>query len=176
MSQSWQQQPQQPGNPYGQQPAAPGGFPPPAPAPRQGNVGLAIVAAVVAALVSAGIYAGILYATFDEEKMEVTQIGYVAIGVGALIGLALGKLGGRGVGLQVLGAVLGVIAVVLGELYGYALIMAEYAPGAPAATEIFFQHFGDLYDGWKEELDGISYLFFALAAAAGFSVTKRLSD
>ncbi|MEU6082172.1 hypothetical protein [Streptomyces sp. NPDC047108] len=175
MSQPWQQQPQsqpqQPGNPFAQQ--QPGAYPPP-PAPvRRGNVGLAVVLGIVAALVAAGIYAGVLYATFDEDKGEVTQIGYLAVGVGALIGFALGKFGGNNVALQILGAVLGVVAVVLGELYGYALIMAEYFPGAPAATEIFFDNFSRLFDGWKEDLDAISYLFFALAAAAGFSVAKK---
>ncbi|MEV6315864.1 hypothetical protein [Streptomyces sp. NPDC051776] len=173
MSQPWQPQSQpQPGNPFAG--GQPGGAYPPPPAPaRRGNVGLAVVLGIVAALVAAGIYAGVLYATFDEDKGEVTQIGYLAVGVGALIGFALGRFGGNNVALQVLGAVLGVTAVVLGELYGYALVTAEYVPGAPSATEIFFDNFDRLFDGWKEDLNGISYLFFALAAAAGFSVTKK---
>ncbi|MFG2195293.1 hypothetical protein [Streptomyces sp. NPDC048639] len=173
MSQPWQQQPQpqQPGNPYAQQ--QPGAYPPPPAPARKTNPGLAVVLGIVAAVVAAGIYAGVLYATFDEDKGEVMQIGYLAVGVGALIGLALGKLGGHNVGLQILGAVLAVAAVFFGELYGYAMIMAEYFPGAPSTTEIFFDNFGHLFDGWKEDADAISYLFFALAAAAGFSVTKK---
>lgn len=173
MSQPWQQpqdQNQQPGAFGGPAPA--GQFAPQVPQ-RSGNAALGIIVAVVAAAVLGIAYAYVLKATFNEDKGEVTQIGYVAIIVGALIGAAAGKLAGRNIAVWVIGAVLALASVFLGELYGYALIMNEYVPGAPATTEIFFEHFGDLFDGWKEDADALNYIFFLLAPAAAASVASR---
>ncbi|MDT3397574.1 hypothetical protein RKE29_13085 [Streptomyces sp. B1866] len=200
MSQNWQPPQQQPG-PY-PPPGAPGAYPPPPPAPygggfppppapaRPANPALALLAAVVAALVGAGVYAGILFGLADTDKGEITRVAYIGIGVGALVGLAVGKLGGRNVGLWVVGAALALAAVLLGELYGYALIYADGAEkaaeqlskagapqqiDAPSANEIFFDHFKDLWKSWKEDLEGWEYLFMALAPIATVGTAFRLN-
>ncbi|MGC5412992.1 hypothetical protein ACPXCX_56455, partial [Streptomyces sp. DT225] len=79
------------GNPFaGQQPGAPFGGPapfgPPAP-PARNNIALGLGAAVVAAVVGALIY-GFILGKSDH------QIGYIAVGVGLLVGFAASKLGG----------------------------------------------------------------------------------
>ncbi|MEU4890832.1 hypothetical protein AB0B12_05465 [Streptomyces sp. NPDC044780] len=217
MSQNWQQ-PQQPGGypqqptppqqaggygsaqpgygyPQGQpqppQPQYGGGFPPPAPqVGRPGNPLLAVVAALVATVVGAFLYAFLLSALADTDKSppEITQFAYAGVVVGALIGLAVAKLGGRNTGLWVLGAVLALAAVFLGELYGYAMIthdvLSNYADkiggGASSqvlsSNEIFFDHFSDLWDAWKEDSDALTYIFMVLAPVAAVSTAYRISN
>ncbi|WP_069814556.1 hypothetical protein [Streptomyces sp. TP-A0874] len=186
-----QQQPSQPGQPpqagaapYGQQPPAqpgfqqpphgqpqpygqPGGFPPP-PAPRQGNAALAVLAGVVAMLVAAGIY-GFILSTVER------QIGYIALGLGALIGLALGKLGGRNPALPFVGALLGLVGVYLGQVFGVAMVFSDI-PGAPGFFTVLTDHFGDINEGLKEGLEFVDYLFYLLGAAAAFATCKKVSD
>ncbi|MGW2326643.1 hypothetical protein ACWC5C_12840 [Streptomyces sp. NPDC001700] len=218
MSQNWQQPQQQGGYPqqqpgYPQQQAAPqpgygypqgqapqapqpqygGGFPPPAPqVGRQGNPLAAVGAAIVAALVGALAYAFLLssLADTDSNPPEVTKFAYAGIALGALVGFVVFKLGGRNVALWVVGAVLALAAVFLGELYGYAMIMNEAASnyvdkigGAaassasiPSANEIFFDHFGDLFDGWKEDADAITWIFMILSPVAAAGTAFRLSN
>jgi hypothetical protein len=219
MSQNWQQPQQPGGHPqqqagypqqqaapqsgYGypqgqaQQPQAPqpqfgGGFPPPAPqVGRQGNPLAAVGAAIVAALVGALAYAFLLSALADTDSNppEVTKFAYAGVALGALVGFVVFKLGGRNVGLWVVGAVLALAAVFLGELYGYAMIMNEAASNyvsdlgsaaasanIPTANEIFFEHFGDLFDGWKEDADAITWIFMILSPVAAAGTAFRLSN
>ncbi|MBT2384632.1 hypothetical protein [Streptomyces sp. ISL-11] len=155
------QQPQQP--PYG----APGGYPPP-PAPvRQGNAGLAVGLGVVAMLVGAAIYGGILKAS------DGGQIGYLAIGTGALIGAAMGKFGGRNPAMPVIGALLGLLGVYLGQIFGIALELSDLA--RIPVTEVFFDHFADLNEAWKEYLEPIDAVFFILGAAGAVSAARKLA-
>ncbi|MBB5121598.1 hypothetical protein AF335_22770 [Streptomyces eurocidicus] len=199
MSQPWQQ-PQQP-NPYGQQPpqqpygqpgpqpqygqpqpyaqpqppygapqapyGAPGGYPPP-PAPvRRGNPGLAVILAVVAMLVGAGVYGGILKAT------DGAQIGYMAVVTGALIGLALGKVGGRAPALPAVGAVLGAAGVYLGQVFGISLALSD--GGNISLTDVLVDHFDVVNRAWKEMLKPIDALFYFLGGAGAFQVTRKLA-
>ncbi|MER5971647.1 hypothetical protein ABT112_18250 [Streptomyces sp. NPDC002055] len=168
---------QQPGQPYGpaqpggypppQQPfGMPGGFPPPAPAARRGTPGLAIVAGAAAMLIGAGVYGGIFKA-FDG-----TQIGYLAVGVGALVGAVLGKVGGRHPVLPVVGAVLGLVGVYCGQLFGFALVISDIGQGS--VVDVLTQHLDLLSQAWKKSLEPIDALFFALAGFAGFSTAKKL--
>ncbi|MEU9199746.1 hypothetical protein [Streptomyces sp. NPDC048332] len=178
----------QPGNPYaahpGQpQPGAPTGNPfadqqpvgapfgggaPFAPvAPARNNVGLGILVAFVAALVAAGIYGAIIGATKHE-------IGYAAVGVGAIVGFAAGKLGGRNPALPVISGALALVGVYLGQLLGEAIIISKQLP--LSVTEIFFDHFSDLNTVWKEDSDALSFVFFAVAAVVAFSTARKTSD
>ncbi|MGW3567637.1 hypothetical protein ACWDSL_27925 [Streptomyces sp. NPDC000941] len=223
MSQNWQQpqqppqQPQQPGG-YGYpaqppqpqfggpqqqpQPQFAGGFPPPAPpAGRQGNPAVAVLAAVVAALVGAFLYAFLLSALADTDGQEpkITQFAYAGVAVGALVGFVIAKLGGRNPALWVVGAVLALIAVFIGETYGYAMIMSDWfgnnesslrALGVDqlSANEIFFSHFSSpvfevngqstpsLFDAWKDDADALTWIFMILAPAAAVSTSYRLSN
>ncbi|TVL93701.1 hypothetical protein [Streptomyces sp. SAJ15] len=217
MSQNWQQpgqppQQPQPGYGYPQQPTAPqpqygapqpqygGGFPPPPPpAGRQGNPAVAIGAAVVAALVGGLLYAFLLSAMADTDgrEPEITQFAYAGVAVGALVGAAVAKFGGRNTGLWAVGAVLAFVGVFIGELFGYAMVVADFLGNheeelkmmgkeAPSATEVFFEHFnsplfggpGDegLFDAWKEDADAITWIFMALAPVAAFGAAKKIAD
>ena len=195
MSQNWQQ-PQQPQPPSGYgYPSAQaqygGGFPPPPPpAGSQGNPLLAVGAALVATVVGAFLYALLLsvMANTDKTPPEVTQFAYAGVVVGALIGLAIAKLGGRNPGLWVVGAILALAAVFLGELYGYAMIlhdvMSNYADklggGASSqvlsSNDILFDHFSDLWKSWKEDSDALTYVFMALAPVAAVTSAYRVSN
>ncbi|MBK3570567.1 hypothetical protein [Streptomyces sp. MBT62] len=174
-----QAQPQQPappqpvdGNPYAQQPGAVP--PPPAPsapyappspsAPALNNIAVGLVTAVVVALVAAGIYGFVIGTTKHE-------IGWAAVGVGFVIGLAAGRLGGRNPALPVVSAVLALGAVYLGQLVGEAMIGADEL--GVSFSKVFFDHFGVVQDAWKADADPITFLFFAIAAFAAFSGAKK---
>ncbi|MEU2245932.1 hypothetical protein [Streptomyces sp. NPDC019224] len=158
------------GNPFaGQQPGAPFGAPAPfTPAPpARNNVALGAVVALVAALVAAGIYGAIIGATEHE-------IGYAAVGVGALVGFAAGKLGGRNPALPVISGVFALLGVYLGQMLGAAIMISNEFP--LSVTEILFDHFGDLNTAWKEEADFLSFVFFAIAAVVAFSTARKTAD
>ena len=169
-----QAQPQHPappqpvdGNPYAQQPGA---VPPPPqvpyapPAPPKNNIALGLVTAVVVALVAAGIY-GVVIGTTKHE------IGWAAVGVGFVIGLAAGKLGGRNPALPVVSAVLALGAVYLGQLVGEAMIGADEL--GVNFSKVFFDHFDVVQDAWKADSDPLTFVFFAIAAFAAFSGAKK---
>ncbi|MDJ0340594.1 hypothetical protein QMK19_11290 [Streptomyces sp. H10-C2] len=192
MSQSYPPPPQG-GNPYGQQqpqpqygqqqpqggyqqpggfPQQPGGFgggyPPPAPLPpARSNVGLGILAGVVVMLVAAAAYGGIIKATEHE-------IGYAALAVGALVGAALGKAGGRNPVLPVIGIPLALLGVYLGQIFGITLLLGA-SPDAPGIMTILTDHFDIVQQAWKESLGGMDILFFGIAGVEGFVVAKRVA-
>ncbi|MEU2561703.1 hypothetical protein ABZ626_20545 [Streptomyces longispororuber] len=180
------QQPQQPyGQPgYGhpQQPHPPqqpyAGFPqqngyqaphmvPAPPAPARDNVGLGLAVALVTALVAAGVYGAVIGATEHE-------IGWAAVGVGFLVGLAAGKTGGRNPVLGVIAAALSLGAVYLGQLIGAAAVIADKFN--MSFTDIFVDHFDVLQKAWKEEADAMTFVFFAIAAVAAFGSAKRAAQ
>ncbi|WP_392672127.1 hypothetical protein [Streptomyces sp. LN785] len=171
-------QPGQPGvptgNPFaGQQPGQPGqpgqfgGSPFTPAAPARNNVVLGAVSAVVTAIVAAVLY-GVITGAIERE------FGYIAIGVGFLIGFAAGKVGGSNPVLPVVSAVLSLGAVYLGQIIGMAVIVADQS-GA-SFTDIFFDKFGLLTDAWSEAADFKTYLFLAIGAFAAFGSTKKASD
>ncbi|MEW2523426.1 hypothetical protein [Streptomyces sp. NPDC047071] len=172
------QQPQQPyGQPQPQQPYAPfpqqqNGFQPPytvpaPPAPARGNAGLGIVVAVVTALVAAGVYGAVIGATEHE-------IGWAAVGVGFVVGLATGKVGGRNPALAVISAALSLGAVYLGQLVGAAMVISDKFN--TSFSTVFFDHFDALQKGWKEDADAMTFVFFAIAAVAAFGGAKRAAQ
>ncbi|MFJ5141110.1 hypothetical protein [Streptomyces sp. NPDC088707] len=155
-----------PGNPFAGG-AAPEQYPvAPPPAPARDNVALGLVAAVVAALVSAGLYGGVIGGVERE-------IGWAAVGVGFLTGLAAGKVGGRNPVLPVASAVLALGAVYLGQLLGIAILLSKELD--VSATELFLQEFSLLTEAWNETKDGLTFLFFGIAAFAAFSGAKKAS-
>ncbi|MER6102504.1 hypothetical protein ABT115_09255 [Streptomyces sp. NPDC001832] len=153
-------QPGQPGVPYDGAPFAP-------PAPARNNLGLGLIAAVVAALVAAGIYGGIIGATKH-------NIGYAAVGVGAIVGFAAGKLGGRNPALPVISAALALIGVYFGQLLGEAIVISKQLP--LSVSEIFFDHFSGLNKVWKEDADPLTFVFIVIAGVVAFSAARKASD
>jgi len=157
------------GNPYAQQPG--GAVPPPpapavpyAPAPVKDNIGLGLAAAFGAAVVVAGVYGAIIGLTKHE-------IGWAAVGVGFLIGLAAGRVGGRNPILPVASAVLSLGAVYLGQLVGEAMIGAKET--TLSFSELFFQHLDVVQEAWKADSDPLTFVFFAIAAYVAFTGAKK---
>jgi hypothetical protein len=177
MSQSWQQPSRN--NPSGQQP--PSGFPPPqgafpppgggyavpvTPAPA-GRPGLGVLAGLGAAIVGIVFYAAIMRYTNHE-------IGYVALVVGLLVGAAMGKAGGRNPLLPVVGLVFSLLAVWFGQLVGMAWTISHV--DGVGFTDVLLGHFSLLVKAWKDSfVDAKDILFFAIAGAEGFIVTKRMA-
>ncbi|MFE0649061.1 hypothetical protein ACFVZH_10780 [Streptomyces sp. NPDC059534] len=152
------------GNPFADG-AAPQQYPmAPPPAPVRDNVALGLVAALVAALVSGGVYGAVIGGTERE-------IGWAAVGVGFLVGLAAGKVGGRNPVLPIAAGVLSLGAVYLGQLVGISILAAKELH--VSASDLFFQEFGTLMEAWNEGKDPLTFLFFALAAFAAFSGAKK---
>ncbi|GAA1521184.1 hypothetical protein GCM10009730_30860 [Streptomyces albidochromogenes] len=136
----------------------------PAPAPMRDNVGLGVAAAFAAALVTAGIYGGIIGATEY-------QIGFAAVAVGYLIGLAAGKAGGANPALPVVAAILSLGAVYFGQLLGLAIAASDLLH--VTVTELLFQRFEFLTSLWKEDAGPMTFLFLAIGAYAAFSAAKK---
>ncbi|MFB7052921.1 hypothetical protein [Streptomyces vinaceus] len=140
----------------------------PAEPARTGNIGLGIAAAVVAALVAAAAYGGIMNA-IDR------QVGYAAVGVGLLIGFAAGKLGGKNPVLPVVGVLLSLGAVYLGQLFFIALALADY--GNVGLGEVLDKAgVGGLNDIWQEGADAMDYVFLAIGGFVAFGAAKKASD
>jgi hypothetical protein len=138
----------------------------PAPAPaRGGNVGLGIAAAVVAALIAAVAYGAIMNA-IDR------QVGYAAVGVGLLVGLAAGKVGGRNAVLPVLAAVLSLAAVYLGQLTFIALALAD-SEKVGVSDVLSTLGVGGLHDLWKETVEVFDFVFLAIGGFVAFGAAKR---
>ncbi|MEV7701681.1 hypothetical protein FKO01_33980 [Mesorhizobium sp. B2-3-3] len=167
-----------PGNPYaGQQPGAPtgnpfagqqpgqfaGGFPPAPPAPR-GNVGLGVLTALGTAIVAAILY-GVIAGSIERE------VGYAAIGVGFLVGFAASKVGGPLPAVGAASAVFSLGAVFLGQLVAMSMILADGL--GVGFSEVFFEHFGDVLDVWKQEADFMTYLFLLLGPVAAFGGARK---
>ncbi|QLJ05374.1 hypothetical protein HZZ00_33045 [Streptomyces sp. NEAU-sy36] len=155
------------GAPYPPQPGVPGAAPmapPAAPAPVRDNLVVGLVAAVVAAVVAAALYGAVIGATKHE-------IGYAAVGVGFVIGLAAGKAGGRNPVLPVASVVLALVAVYFGQLVGEAMIGAKET--GLGFSQVFFDHFDVVQRAWKEDADLLTFVFFAIAGFASFSAAKK---
>lgn len=181
--------PQQPGpSPYAQPPAAPygqqpgfngGAYPPPAgPAARPDNTAMGILVGVGATIVMALVYGGILRA-MSKNDGTFYEFRLIALGVGIVIGLVVGKFGGRNPLLPVLAIVFALAAVVLGELFGDALIISHYVNshgGQLSVSDILFHHFGDLFKTWKHDFNVKRAFFLIFAGLAAFGLAKRVGD
>ncbi|MFD9792384.1 hypothetical protein ACFWXK_15705 [Streptomyces sp. NPDC059070] len=147
-----------------QQPGFPGFVPAPPPAPARDNFTGGLIAALLAAVVCAGVYGAIVGATRHE-------IGYAAVAVGFGIGWVSGKVGGRNPALPVLSAVLALGSVYAGQLVGEAILAAKELP--LSATDLLIDHFDVVNEIWKADSDFMTFFFFAIAAVAAFSGSKK---
>ncbi|MGW2472131.1 hypothetical protein [Streptomyces sp. NPDC001665] len=156
------------GNPFaGEQPGAPfGGGPAPfTPAPpARNNIALGLGAGVVAAVVGALVY-GLILGNTDY------QIGYIAVGLGFLVGFAASKLGGANPAVTVVSALLSIGAVYIGQLVGVSVALSDLAH--ESATSIFFDHFGALTDAYSEGAGFKDYLFVALGAVGAVAGARK---
>lgn len=135
----------------------------------QPNLFMGLVGGVIAMLVSAIVWGAISY--FTEY-----QIGWMAIGVGFLVGFAIRFFGrGKTIAFGITGAALALIGCVLGNLLFYSGIIAReeglsflqvfflLVLSPAAAIEVFTIAF-----------DFMDILFYALAAYAGFSAAMDI--
>ncbi|MFJ7271574.1 hypothetical protein ACIQV3_33860 [Streptomyces sp. NPDC099050] len=136
-----------------------------APAPaRPANVGLGIAAAVGAALVTAAVYGAII-------GLSGYQVGFAAVGVGAAVGFAAGKLGGGNPLLPVLSAVLSLAAVFGGQIFGLAMIGADEL--GVGTLDVLDLGASLLVDAWKETSGPMTYLFLALGGYTAFQSARK---
>ncbi|MGW3912674.1 hypothetical protein ACWEBX_14290 [Streptomyces sp. NPDC005070] len=156
----------QPGFPVAPQP----GFPvaPVAPAaPARNNFPLGLVAAIGAGVVSAILYGLIIGLTKHE-------IGYAAVGVGFLVGIAAGRVGGRSQTLPVVSVIVSVAGIYLGQLIGEAMIIAKHF--GVGFNEVFFSHLDVVQENWKADADPLTFVFFAIAAYVAFQSARKVGD
>ncbi|WP_335978173.1 MULTISPECIES: DUF3824 domain-containing protein [Streptomycetaceae] len=170
------------GSPYGAPQAAPAfnpnAYPPPVAARQNDNTGLGIAVGVVVAIVAALAYGGLLRALAKSDGTTV-EFRYAALAVGALIGVAMGKLGGRNIALPILGALLAIAAVIFGEIFGGALIISHYASehgGSISVSTLLFHHFGDLFKAWKSDFGAMRAFFLIFAGVAAAGLAKRMGE
>ncbi|MFJ3581567.1 hypothetical protein ACIPPS_04900 [Streptomyces sp. NPDC090127] len=166
-----------PGNPFADGAAPTPYAPAPAPAPARDSLGLGLAAGVAATVVGALAYGGVMRALAEEDG-SYTQIGVLALALGALVGFALGKVGGRNPILPIVGVPLALLGVFAGQLFGFALMASWWAglDGMPiGVTELLTSEFSVLFEGWKAELGFMDVLFFAIAGYEGFAITKKVA-
>ncbi|MFF4327028.1 hypothetical protein ACGFY6_08310 [Streptomyces sp. NPDC048387] len=147
------------------QPPAPSSYTPAAPAAaRGGNVILGILAALAAGVAAAAVYGGIVGATEY-------QISYAALGVGALVGFAAAKVGGRNAVLPVVAAVVSVFAVLAGQLFGLALLGADQL--SESVVDVLTNRSTEVVDNWKDNMDPLTLLFLAVGGYVAFQVSRK---
>ena len=135
----------------------------------QPNLLMGLIGGVIAMLVGAMVWGAVTY--FTEY-----QIGWMAIGVGFLVGLAI-RFFGRGKTLifGISGAVLALIGCALGNLIFYSGIIAR-EQGA-SFLEVFFLLLltpAAAIEVFTIAFDFMDIFFYALAAYAGFSASMDI--
>lgn len=135
----------------------------------QPNLLMGLIGGVIAMLVGAIVWGAVTY--FTEY-----QIGWMAIGVGFFVGLAIKYFGrGKTMIFGISGAVLALIGCVLGNLMFYSGVIAQ-EEGA-AFLEVFFFFFlspAASIELFTVAFDFMDIFFYALAAYAGFSTAMDL--
>ncbi|MCX4527601.1 MULTISPECIES: hypothetical protein [unclassified Streptomyces] len=151
------------------QPPAPDSYTPaPAPAPaRSGNVALAVGAAALTALASGCAYGGIMGA------IEY-QIGYLAAGVGLLVGLVASRLGGRNPILPAVSALLTLVGVYAGYVLCEAVLIHKGFPPI-SVTEGLTSRIAETHQSYLDNFDPISVVFFLIGAYVAFQTTRKAS-
>jgi hypothetical protein len=142
------------------------------------NLGRGLAVGVLVAIVAALAYGGFLRALAHDDG-RTTELGYGPLAAGALVGLAVGKVGGRNSRLPVAAALLAAFAVISGQLFGTALVeshMAARLGGSLPVADIFLHHFGALCKEWKHDFDVPRFITLSFATLAAFGLAKHLGD
>ena len=130
--------------------------------PRGGN-GKAIIIGFLAMILGAGLWALVTVVTEHEFSL-------VAIGVGALIGLAMFSARPTSTGIAAVAALLTVIGCALGEFLAVpAYIAHKDGISFTKLVNLELNHPRLYFDA----LDGKTYLFWAIGAVAAFSMVLR---
>ena len=129
------------------------------------NFPAGIMAGLLAAVIGAAIWAAISVAT---ER----QIGYMAIGMGALVGIAVRKLG-KGYDMQfgIAGALLALLGCLIGNYFmACGFIAKELEIGVLGAMGSLNP--GGVVDLLRSNFDGMDVLFLGIAAYTGFRISR----
>src|SRR3954452_6971644 len=130
--------------------------------PRGGN-GKAIVIGILAMILGAGLWAAVTVVTEHEFSL-------VAIGVGALVGLAMFSARPTNAGIAAVAALLTVIGCALGEFLAIpAYVARKDGIGFGRLIDLELLHPKLYFDS----LDGKTYLFWAIGAVSAFSMVFR---
>jgi len=152
-------------------------------AQQQRSVGLGIGAGI-----AAGVLGAVLWAIITSAVNA--RIGYLALGVGALVGLAVGKLGkGPENGpLPILAGVIALVSVAIGDTFGWASASSDEAQEAGLDIGSLDLVKGlltneltidgqtlpvDVRDIYSEDFDVFVLLMVALGVFAAFSLCRR---
>jgi hypothetical protein len=130
--------------------------------PRGGN-GKAIVIGILAMILGAGLWAVVTVVTEREFSL-------VAIGVGALVGLAMYSARPTSTGIAAVAALLAVIGCAFGEFLAIPAYVAHKDGIAFSKLINLELNHPKLY---FDSLDGKTYLFWAIGAVAAFSMVFR---
>jgi hypothetical protein len=130
---------------------------------------MGLVAGVIAMLLGAVVWGAITY--FTEY-----QIGWIAIGVGFLVGVAIRFFGrGKTMVFGIAGAVLALLGCLLGNLFFYSGVIAREE--AVSFLEVFFFFLltpAAALEVFMVAFDVMDILFYGLAAYAGFSAAMDI--
>lgn len=128
------------------------------------NFQVAVIAGTIAAILAAGIYAVIAAAAGY-------SVSYMAIGVGAIVGLAIQFLG-RGLEFRfvILASVLAVVGCILGNFFAGLLLIARYSGASTSeiADQVTLASVLDFTVANFELMD-LVYWLIAIAAASYFA-------
>ena len=129
------------------------------------NLFLGILAGLVAAVIGATLWMGITVATN-------AHIGFVALGVGALVGFAV-RLGGNGT--SMIFGVIGAVLTLAGCLGGEILTVVQLAstPQRDFFTSLTTLDVGQTINNILSHTDAISYLIYAIGIYEGYKFSIR---
>ncbi len=100
------------------------------------------------------------------------EIGWLVFGVAAIVAWPLGRIGGRNPLLPVVGAVLSVLALFLGQFFGVALYLHEFT--GLSVGELLSSDVDLAFEGWKANLAAMDAVFYGIAVFEGFVLTNRM--
>ena len=130
-----------------------------------GNFPAAIAAGFVAALIGAAIWAAVTVATEY-------QIGWMAVGVGFLVGIAVRAAGkGSGDRFAYAGAVLALLGCVLGNLFTVVALFARQTDVGFFAVLARLRP-GSAVDMLSETFQPMDLLFYGIAVYGGFKASR----
>jgi hypothetical protein len=131
--------------------------------PPAGGFGTGVAAAIGAAVIGAIGWAVITSVTNY-------RIGFVAVGVGFLVGLAIERFGGGDARLPVIGAVVALIGCFVGDMLADAHLVSRDLH-IPLSTVLSHPH--ALWDVYTAEFRFFDAVFYAIAAYEGFRFGAR---
>lgn len=136
----------------------------------QQQVGQASLGAIIGGALGASILGAVVWAliAFYGEF----ELGILAMGVGALVGITIAFLAKRNVNQthQVISVIFGLAGVIAGKYLTYYLIVREFeAETGFSITEVGGLSFSDMFEA-------IDILWIVLAAAAAWSIPKKYSN